>query len=157
MEFSSNGWQASADKNEIRVKNYMVEGTTRHFAITKDAAPILCAFFAEFHKLVEPIDTGTFDDWGHSYRPVRGATKLSNHASGTACDVNATKHGLGLIHTFRPEQVQTIQGLIAKYSIGWGGNYKVRKDDMHFEIVESPQLVKARIASMGLKMPKEKK
>ena len=153
---SSNGWKASKNKSKIGVANYMVEGTTRHFALAKDAAPILCAFLAEFHELVEPIDTGVFDDWAYSYRPVRGKKKLSNHASGTACDINATKHRLGLKHTFSKKKVATIQLLVAKYGIGWGGNYKLRRDDMHFEMVESPQEAKARTIAMGLALPKEK-
>lgn len=157
MKVSANGWKASADKDEIRVKNFMVAGTTRHFALAEDCAPIMCAFAAEFHKLVEPIDIGEFDDWGYAFRDVRGGKKLSDHSSGTAYDLNATKHGLGLKHTFKPEKVKIIQELCKKYGIGWGGNYKLRKDDMHFFMVESPLSAKTRIAVMGLKMPKEKK
>ena len=157
MKTSANGWPASKDKKEIDVKNYMVAGTTRHFALATDCAPIMCAFFAEFHKLVEPIDIGEFDDWGYAFRDVRGRKDLSSHASGTAGDVNSTKHGLGLKHTFSKDKVAKIQVLIAKYGIGWGGNYKFRKDDMHFEMIESPQKAKARIIAMGLKQPKEKK
>ena len=157
MKHSSNGWKASANKNEIGVKNYMIEGTTRHFSMAKECAPVLAAFLADFHALVEPIDTGTFDDWGHYFRQVRGMKKLSNHSSGTAVDINATKHALGLKHTFKPAQVATIKVLLAKYALGWGGNYKIRRDDMHFEIIETPQLVKLRIFILGLKLPKEKK
>ena len=154
---STNGWLASEDKNEINVKNYIIAGTDRHFSMREEVAPVLGAFLAEFHKLVEPIDVGTYDDWGHYFRAVRGMTKLSNHSSGTAIDVNATKHGLGLKHTFKPEKVKIIQSLLVKYGLGWGGNYRVRKDDMHFEIIETPAQVKARIASMKLPVPKVRK
>lgn len=157
MKFSQNGWPASLDKKEINVKNFIIAGTDRHFSMAKDVAPVLCAFLAEFHILVEPIDVGIYDDWGHYFRAVRGKVKLSNHSSGTAVDVNATKHGLGLKHTFSKKQVKVIKLLIAKYGIGWGGNYKFRKDDMHFEIIETPEQVKKRIKATGLPTPKVRK
>lgn len=157
MKLSQNAWPASLDKNEIDVKNFIIAGTNRHFSMAEAVAPVFGAFLAEFHKLVEPIDVGTYDDWGHYFRAVRGKVKLSNHSSGTAVDVNATKHGLGLKHTFSPAKVKTIKFLIAKYAIGWGGNYRFRKDDMHFEILETPAEVKARIVSMKLPIPKVRK
>ena len=44
-----------------------------------------------------------------------------------------------------------IQSLIKKYSLVWGGNYKRRKDDMHFEIKDTPEEVEALIKKLKLK------
>ena len=150
MASSQNGWPASPDRKAIDIISIEVEGCQTKFAVAKKVAPIFKAFLAEFNKLVESIDKGQ-DDWGYAYRQVRGSTDmLSNHASGTAVDVNANKHPLGAQGTFKPEQVKTINELCDKYGLRWGGNYKNRKDEMHFEIQESPLEIKARIERLGL-------
>jgi len=93
---SSNGWTASADPNEIGVKSYPVKGTKIKLRCASKCAPLLVGFAEEFHELIEPIDEGSLDDWGYCFRMVRGSlNNLSNHSSGTAIDLNASKHPLG--------------------------------------------------------------
>jgi hypothetical protein len=71
---------------------------------------------------------------------VRGTTdKLSNHSSGTAIDLNATKHALGKVGTFDEAKVPMIRALAKKYGLTWGGDYRNRKDEMHFEIAISQE------------------
>jgi hypothetical protein len=102
-------------------------------------APLLIGFAAEFHNLIEPLDVGANDDWGYCYRMVRGTTdKLSNHASGSAIDLNASRHPLGQVGTFEPGKVPMLRALAHKYGLTWGGDYRNRKDEMHFEISVSP-------------------
>ena len=133
--FSYNGWPASKDQAEIGIKSYPVPGTMRKLRCASAVAPLLIGFAAEFHSLIEPIDDGTYDDWGFAYRDVRGVPgKLSNHASGTAIDLNATKHPLGQVGTFEATKVPMLRALAHKYGLTWGGDYKNRKDEMHFEI-----------------------
>ena len=152
MTKSQNGWPASKDEKEIGIKVFKVKGTDRKMRLQKKAGVILTAFAAEFHAQVEPIDEGIYDDWAYAYRDVKGSNSvLSNHSSGTAIDLNATKHVLGAEDTFTKKQIKIIKELCKKYGIRWGGNYKGRKDEMHFEIVESPDEVKARIKNMKLK------
>jgi hypothetical protein len=113
--------------------------------------PLLAAFAAEFNKLIEPIDGGTLDDWGYAFRMVRGSTdRLSCHSSGTAIDLNATKHPLGKVGTFPAEKVPMIRALAKKYGLKWGGDYVNRKDEMHFEIEVSPTKAKDLITKLGL-------
>ena len=156
MTKSQNGWPASKDEKEIGIKVFKIEGTDRKMRLQKDAGVILAAFAAEFHAQVEPIDEGVFDDWAYAYRNVRlSDSELSNHASGTAIDLNATKHPLGAQNTFTKQQAATIRELCKKYGIRWGGDYSKRKDEMHFEIIETPDEVKARIEKLGLKRSKK--
>ena len=139
METSYNGWKASKDQNEIGVKAFLVEGTALKIRCSEKVAPLLIGFAAEFNKLIEPLDGSTFDDWGYWYREVRGvAGKLSNHSSGTAIDLNATKHSLGKVGTYEASKVPMIRALAKKYGLVWGGDYRNRKDEMHFEISVSP-------------------
>ena len=135
MLTSYNGWPASKDQAEIGIKSYAVPGTLIKLRCAEKVAPLLVGFAAEFHNLIEPLDVGSLDDWGYAYRDVRGVPgKLSNHSSGTAIDLNASRHPLGQLGTFEAGKVPMLRALAHKYGLTWGGDYKGRKDEMHFEI-----------------------
>ena len=90
--------------------------------------------------------------WGHAYRPIRGASTLSNHASGTAIDVNAPRHPLGSSGTFSATQRARIHAILADCNgvVRWGGDYSGRKDEMHFEINVRPG--DARLAALAARV-----
>lgn len=148
---SYNGYKASKDPAEIGIKAYQIEGTALKLRCAESVGPLLAAFASEFHELIEPLDTGALDDWGYCFRMVRGTTdKLSNHSSGTAIDLNASKHPLGKVGTFPAEKVPMIRALAKKYGLKWGGDYKGRVDEMHFEIEVSASKIKELITKLGL-------
>jgi len=147
---SQNGWTASKIRAEIDIDSFAIPGTKIKLTCNKAVAPLLVGFAAEFHKLIEPIDEGSLDDWGYCYREIRGSsTNLSNHSSGTAIDLNSTKHPLGKIGTFPNEKVPMIRALAKKYGILWGGDFKHRKDEMHFEIALTPAKAAALVEKLG--------
>ena len=142
---SQNGWKASRIRGKIGIESYPVPGTNIKLSCAKAVAPLLVGFAAEFHELIEPIDEGNLDDWGYAFRMVRGSTdNLSNHSSGTAIDLNATQHPLGKSGTFPLEKVPMIQALAKKYGLKWGGDFRGRPDEMHFEIT----IRKAKVAKL---------
>ena len=146
---SYNGWPASKDQAEIDVKPFKVEGTSLKLRCAEKVAPLLINFAKEFNELIEPLEGGALDDWGYCYRMVRGTTdKLSNHSSGTAIDLNASKHPLGKVGTFEPGKVPMIRALAKKYGLTWGGDYKNRKDEMHFEVAIKPDKVETFIKKL---------
>ena len=148
---SYNGYPASKDPDEIKIKSYPVKGTDRKLRCAESVGPLLAAFAAEFHELIEPIDEGVFDDWGYAFRNVRGSTdRLSCHSSGSAIDLNASRHSLGKVGTFPAEKVPMIRALAKKYGLKWGGDYKGRADEMHFEVEVNAAKAKALIESLGL-------
>ncbi len=149
---SPNGWPAGEDRKALGIQSFNVPGTSIKFACAKAVAPLLVNFAKEFNDLVEPIDVVQLDDWGFAFRMTRGSNKvLSNHSSGTAIDLNAIKHPLGKSNTFNKHQCNIINLLITKYGLNWGGNYKRRKDEMHFEIALDKHQVKHKIKELGLK------
>jgi|GEM_PF-1316941 len=103
-----------------------------------DVRTVLEHVAARFDAQVEPVDVDS--SWGWAYRSVRGevgdAESLSNHASGTSIDLNATEHPLGETGTFTADQVTAIRGILAEVApvVAWGGDFD-RPDEMHFEIV----------------------
>ena len=150
MTTSANGWTASKVRAEIDIDSFAIPGTTIKLTCNKAVAPLLVGLAAEFHELIEPIDEGSLDDWGYCYREIRGSsTNLSNHSSGTAIDLNATKHPLGKVGTFPIEKVPMIRALAKKYGCIWGGDYRNRKDEMHFEIALTPAKAAALIEKLG--------
>ena len=135
MLTSYNGWPASKDQADIGIKSYAVPGTLIKLRCAEKVAPLLVGFAAEFHNLIEPLDVGSLDDWAYAYRDVRNVPgKLSNHSSGTALDLNSSRHKLGQVGTFEAGKVPMLRALAHKYGLTWGGDYKGRKDEMHFEI-----------------------
>lgn len=73
-----------------------------------------------------------------SYNPrlIRGGSSLSNHAYGTAFDINYNWNRLGAI----PAPIGTrgsVRELVAianEHGFFWGGHFKNRPDGMHFEV-----------------------
>jgi len=149
MTVSQNGWPASQDKAAIGIEDPKVPGTNVDFpqGIRKgDVTTILMYVAEQFHKHVEPLVDG--DCWGYFYKFIEGSTTVSNHASGTALDLNAPKHPMGKAGTFNASQVAKIREILAfcEGAVRWGGDYSVRKDEMHFEINKGEMMV-ARIAA----------
>lgn len=132
---SQNGWSAN-DRSVIA--QYTVPGSTRKIALRKgDVSVVLLDLLGWMHANIRKIDVGVYDDWGYAERTIRGSsTTLSNHASGTAVDFDATQHPLGVKNTWHPAEVDQIHGRLKFYegAIRWGRDYTGRVDEMHFEI-----------------------
>ena len=146
MVLSQNGWQA----NDINLTQNYTIGNGRIVRLRKGDAGYLLKHLADwFDEYVEDIDK-TADDWGYAERMVRGSTTVvSNHASGTAIDLNATRHPRGAHGTFTPAQVAAIHQRLKLYdgAIRWGGDYVTAPvDAMHFEINANAATV-ARVAA----------
>ena len=130
MAVSQNGWKAN---DRSLIASYKVPGGK--LAVRKgDVATILVYVAKRFHSEVENLVWP--GNWGYAERPIRGGTSLSNHASGTAIDLNAPRHYLGARGTFTKRQVRAIRKILNDCGgvIRWGGDYRGRKDEMHFEI-----------------------
>lgn len=85
---SENGWPVIPAYGDDRLATL----TLVHGAKNILAGPVhnlFKAFLEDYHNEVEPIVTE--DSWGYSPRKVTQGTNWSNHASGTAVDVNASK------------------------------------------------------------------
>ena len=67
----------------------------------------------------------------------------TNPPPNTSIDLNATDHPLGARDTFSDDQVAAIRAILAEVSpaVAWGGDFAGRRDEMHFEIVGSPEVV----------------
>lgn len=139
---SQNGWSAN-DRSVIA--SYQLPGG--RVALRKgDVSVVLLWVANRFHETVEPLRWPGV--WGYAERAIRGSSStLSNHASGTALDLNAPTHVLGKRGTFSTLDVRAIRAILSYCEgvVRWGGDYTGRADEMHFEIVGNGAAVR-RIA-----------
>jgi hypothetical protein len=143
---SQNGWPAIPDYGDPRLlPNPTVPGTdVRLLGGVRVGPPgaLLLRFAADFHQQVEPL-VQTQGCWGFQPRTIAGSQSLSNHASGTAVDLNAARHPMGRAGTFTAAQQGRIRALLETHGnrIRWGGDFKGRPDDMHFEIADATTVI----------------
>ena len=66
---------------------------------------------------------------------MRGASVISEHATGTAVDFNAPLHPLGKKNTFNAADQAKIRQIMkdVSHAAHWGGRWS-RPDDMHVEL-----------------------
>ena len=154
MATSQNGYTA----NDLsRTQVWTIPGTVRTVRLRFGSpGELLTLWAAWFHEEIEDIEVGVFDDWGYAERPIRGSsTTLSNHASGTALDLNATRHPLGVptTRTFTDAQIRKIRARLRDFDecIRWGGDYTGRPDAMHFEINASVEKCDATLKKLKTK------
>jgi hypothetical protein len=157
MATSQNGWPAPP----ARIRTWTIPGANRHLNLADGPAGFILVHLALwFHERIERLNVGIWDEWGAAYRPVRGSeTDLSNHASGTAMDLNATQHPLGVRGSFkRAWQYVRIRARLRMYrrAIRWGGDYQYRADEMHFEIDRGHAVVQ-RVAERLMQTPRGKR
>jgi putative peptidoglycan binding protein/D-alanyl-D-alanine carboxypeptidase-like protein len=143
---SQNGWPAGTSST-VPLAGLTVGAATFPAGVRSGQVHTVLGYVARrFDREVEALVKGWC--WGHAYRPIRGASTLSNHASGTAIDCNAPRHPLGRSGTFSSAQRARIQAILADCDgvVRWGGSYSGRKDEMHFEINVRPG--DARLAAL---------
>lgn len=142
--YSQNGYSANIDSN---VAKYTVPGSSVKLNLRKgNVSVVLLDFASWFHKNVEPLEQAQCG--GYAKRPIEGSKTLSNHASATAIDLNWHKHPMGKKNTFSVAKQKKIREKLKEYDgvIRWGGDYKSRPDDMHFEINKNQAAVDKQAA-----------
>jgi hypothetical protein len=141
---SQNGWSAN---DRSCIASYSLPGGK--VALRKgDVSVVLLWCANRWHETVEPLVWPGV--WGYAERPIRGSSStLSNHASGTAIDINAPQHPLGTEprDNFTPLEIAAVRAIVEYCggTVRWGGTYSGRKDSMHLEINAGPAAVR-RIA-----------
>lgn len=102
-----------------------------------DVATIARWQLDRYVRTVEPLIAGTC--WGWFDRTIAGTDFISNHASATAWDINASRHALGAPaeDSLTPAQIDACDAIVAAAGgvLRWGGRYRGRKDVMHWEII----------------------
>jgi D-alanyl-D-alanine carboxypeptidase len=151
MATSQNGWQVdfSGDRQD---RSPIVAGVTAPQGVLRgDVAAVLHYVARRFDAEVERLHSGWC--WGWYVRRIAGSRSYSNHASGTAIDLNAPDHPAGPAGTFTRAQRAAIERVLDACDgvVRWGGHYTGRKDEMHFEINKG----RAAVAALADKIKAE--
>lgn len=101
----------------------------QRWQVYKQAAPAFEGFFKDLVATgYQPTSSG-----GFNYRNKRGGSSLSQHAFGTAIDLNAADNPmLGKGAAVKTNLPANVGEIAAKHGLEWGGNWK-SPDAMHFE------------------------
>jgi hypothetical protein len=139
------GWRADRGSEQVKVSR---GGATPAAAwVHRGIAPLV----AEGLRRTE--DEAGYDVrmlGGFVNRAIRGSTtKPSNHSWGLAIDINWDRNPMvsGSLVTDLPPQVVAIWKSLG---FGWGGDYRTRKDAMHFEFAGTPAQAAALVAQIGV-------
>lgn len=112
----------------------------RSIAFHRKAAPALeaalSAIWEACRRDQKKIDSCGLSEFGgaFNYRLIRGSSNLSNHAFAIAIDIAPSGNALGVTKGRMPRFA--VDAFKAQ-GFRWGGDYKGRKDWMHFEAVSA--------------------
>jgi len=138
---SVNKWPASPNPAEIGIREFTVNLTSgpKTLQLADAAGPALVAMIEWWDQNIEPVtQLGSYN-----YREIRGyegTGKVSNHASGTAVDINWDKHPLGARGTIPAEKLDGLRARARELQLRWGGDYSGRADEHHIEVNVPPAL-----------------
>lgn len=158
MSLSENGWQVIEKSDSPLLKVIKVPTTTIPLRVRKECAPLLAYVAYRVHKEVSNLNQnnkpGFQDEGGWNYRKIDNSTKFSNHASGTAIDLNWQKYPM-FKKKMKISEIKAAQAIAEelKEVVRWGGNYSLsRVDQMHWEIAPkvSPAQVRAFCKAYGI-------
>lgn len=155
--YSYNGWSASPSSSTIGIEKYRIPGTSEYIWLRRSAAPILLYVMDQWNRTIEPIQGRILDEWGWNFRQTRGGGSLSNHASGTAVDINATRYPRGRAN-MSWTKILKVRALIRKVNraagktlLKWGGEWSgAYKDQMHVELAEGTNATDVQRAMRAL-------
>lgn len=117
---------------------YYAKKPLHTIAVHKKVAAAMMLAFAEIwdkcdHDQKKVDKTGASDFAGvFNFRYIAGTKRLSNHSWGCAIDLSPTTNGFNMKGTISRIVVDAFKRQGAR----WGGDYKGRKDPMHFEFVK---------------------
>jgi hypothetical protein len=162
MTTSYNGWPAGS-RQTAHIVVRTVPGTKVALPVAADAAGLLIWAAEQWNDRVDKLNPNWC--WGWADRLVRGSTvRVSNHASGTAIDLNAPKHprGVPTAKTMTAKQIREVHQILAEantvhHVLDWGGDYKVSQPDaMHLEIAAGATTRQVQAAANRLTKPPQK-
>lgn len=160
---SQNGWPVIKSQSDKALAVIRIPGTGAPgipLRVQKDCAPLLAYVASRVHAEVTDLRKGNKpgkfqDEGGYNFRKIDGSSSYSNHASGTAIDLNWQQFPM-FKRRMNKKQRAAAEAIAAELSevITWGGNFRpARVDEMHWEIKQGVSLAKVKkfIKDKGIK------
>lgn len=138
MPTSINGWTVldAPPWGDPRARRDVVPGVGTQLWVRREAWPLFAALVRDYHAAIAPVHVSD----GYDYRQSRTSGNWSNHASGTAVDINADREGAtGTAWTRwwkRRRRNLKAQRIRRRYEIVTWGAWTEIADDPHTAQVE---------------------
>lgn len=138
-DFHAKGWQDLnlAHMTPPFIMRYDGKPLLRGILVHRKIVPALTAAFQEIwdecaHDQMK-VDKAGASDWGGCFniRNIAGSNNWSNHSWACAVDLSPGTNGFNTKGTLSSVVIAAFKRQGAR----WGGDYKGRKDPMHFEFV----------------------
>lgn len=144
------GNPATAAWQSTNLKPFSITGANGkklNLRVYAPAAVAFQGFLADLQATGYPI----YNVGSANYRTKRGGSGLSEHSYGTAIDINGELADIDGDHdhdevsprnpfsnTLQTDLPENISQLAAKWGLSWGGDWRGKKDAMHFEYTGIP-------------------
>jgi len=140
------GWPADRRADTVTV----TDGQSVKLAVHRGVAPIVAYLLGQTVRGVGRNRGYALRGdwcWGYGNRAIRGSNRPSNHSWGLAVDLNAPNNPMSpRLVTDMPEWMV---GLWKSHMFRWGGDYRRRKDAMHYEFIGTPDDAERLIIRLG--------
>ena len=123
------GWPTD---NSSKLKVVRTAGIA--LSVRAELAPIVTWLLDETDRRGYKLRQG--ECWGFANRPIRGTQTPSNHSWGLAVDLNAPANPM--THRLVTDMPAWMPELWKSKQFRWGGDYRSRKDAMHYEFMGTP-------------------
>lgn len=138
------GWGAGHPTDRRRDMARVTVGAASVW-VHREIAPLVAWLMAETERRGYALRGGQC--WGYANRAIRGSTRPSNHSWGLAVDLNAPANPMAAeLVTDMPEWMPE---LWEEHGFEWGGNYRRRKDAMHYEFTGTPAEARDLATAVG--------
>ncbi|MFB2553335.1 phage tail length tape measure family protein [Ensifer soli] len=100
-------------------------------------AQVNAKYAANFQGVIDDLEATGYrikSLGGYNYRNIAGTNRLSNHAYGNAIDINPAENPMG--SRLVTDMPSTASMIARQNGTSWGGDWRSKKDAMHFEINE---------------------
>lgn len=137
------GWPTERNRDQVLVTR--VGGTPVKTWVHRGIAPLVAE---GLRRTEDEIRYDVRMLGGYCSRSIRGSRSPSNHSWGLAIDINWDKNPMvsgRLVTDMSAQMVAMWKSL----GFAWGGDYRTRKDAMHFEFVGTPAQATALTAALG--------
>ena len=116
--------------------------------VRREIEPLAQALVQELPEARKPGAAPLTSAGGYNKRRIDNSSVWSNHSWGLALDVNPATNPYS--YTFRTDFIPgKARALAAKYGFRWGGDYRGKKDPMHFEFMGSVAEARNRVARLS--------
>ena len=136
MAFTQSGYVVVPNYGDKRIVPLTVRGVPIAPGVLAGDVHTVLGWVAErFDDTVDVLQAGQC--WGFAPRQIRGGSGYSNHASGTAIDLNSARFPQGS-RNMTTKQIAACRAIVTESAgvIRWGGDFggSTAVDQMHFEI-----------------------